>query len=240
MTSAPVPPSPPCPHRARSRWRVAERRYRSRRSPLKVEIRPRSFPRPVPRDPRRAAAPACRRRRASGRCLRIPSGLVSRPTARTLIWKCCPFGTGALPTCPAATCTFCSRKAFTTSLRRKVARSPAATGSSHRRIEYLRSPKMMTLPTPFTRFRRVAHVDVKVVADEQRVVAIVFSVEACGQHERTGVLVRCNAGRLHFGRQAAKRRRSTVLYVDRSDVEVASQVERRRDIARSVVAAASR
>ena len=77
-------------------------------------------------------------------------GSLSRPMARTLSWYGCPGGAGSCPTCPAATCTFCSRRARTTSLAVSL-RAARRTGSSHSRIEYLRSPKMRTSATPLTR-----------------------------------------------------------------------------------------
>ena len=57
---------------------------------------------------------------------------------------------GASPTAPAATCTFCSRSALVTSPADSW-RAASFCGSSQRRIAYLRSPKMITLPTPGTR-----------------------------------------------------------------------------------------
>ena len=59
---------------------------------------------------------------------------------------------GASPTAPAATWTFCSRSAVTTSPA-EIWRAASFCGSSHSRIAYLRSPKISTLPTPGTRFR---------------------------------------------------------------------------------------
>ena len=59
-------------------------------------------------------------------------------------------GAGACPRLPAATCTFCSRSALTTSLAVSW-RAASRSGSSHSRIEYLRSPKIVTSPTPGTR-----------------------------------------------------------------------------------------
>jgi hypothetical protein len=56
-----------------------------------------------------------------------------RPTARTLIWKACPAGAGCCPICPAATCTFCSRSAPTTS-EAVSPRDATRTGSSHSRM----------------------------------------------------------------------------------------------------------
>ena len=79
------------------------------------------------------------------------AGSRSRPTARTLIWYAWSGEAGDCPTWPAAICTFCSRSASTTS--EAISPRPAMrTGSSHRRIEYLRSPKIITSPTPGMRF----------------------------------------------------------------------------------------
>jgi hypothetical protein len=61
-------------------------------------------------------------------------GSASRPTARTLIWKACPACDGGCPIWPAATCTFCSRSAFTTSPAVSL-RLAIRAGSSQSRIE---------------------------------------------------------------------------------------------------------
>jgi hypothetical protein len=60
-------------------------------------------------------------------------GSESRPTARTLTWKVWPGGAGCCPTWPAATCTFCSRSAATTSEAVRP-RAATRTGSSHSRM----------------------------------------------------------------------------------------------------------
>ena len=75
----------------------------------------------------------------------------SRPAARTLIWYDCPSRAGESPTLPAATLTFCSRSALTTSPA-VMPRAASRGGSSQSRIEYLRSPKMITSLTPGIRF----------------------------------------------------------------------------------------
>ena len=80
------------------------------------------------------------------------AGSLSRPTTRTGIWKACVESDGGWPSWPAGISTFCSSSAFTTS----VAVSPRAaslTGSSQMRMAYLRSPKIITSPTPGTRLR---------------------------------------------------------------------------------------
>ena len=61
-----------------------------------------------------------------------------------------PGGRRRLPEAPAATWTFCSRSALTTSPA-VIWRAASRSGSSHSRIEYLRSPKIVTSPTPGTR-----------------------------------------------------------------------------------------
>jgi hypothetical protein len=74
----------------------------------------------------------------------------SRPIARTLIVYSWPSGAGASPSAPAATCTFCSRSALSTSPA-VMLRPASLVGSSHKRIANLRSPKTITSPTPGTR-----------------------------------------------------------------------------------------
>ena len=78
------------------------------------------------------------------------AGSLSRPTARTLTCRLWPAGAGCWPTWPAATCTFCSRSAATTS-EALSPRLATRTGSSQSRMAYRRSPKMNTSATPFTR-----------------------------------------------------------------------------------------
>ena len=73
---------------------------------------------------------------------------------------------GASPTRPAATCTFCSRSAVTTSPA-EICRAASFSGSSHSRIAYLRSPKMMHVADARHALDRVADVEVDVVADER-------------------------------------------------------------------------
>jgi hypothetical protein len=67
--------------------------------------------------------------------------VLRRPAARTLSWYMLPGPRGRLPRLPAATCTFCSRSASTTSPAVSAAGGQPV-GSSQSRIEYLRSPKM--------------------------------------------------------------------------------------------------
>ena len=83
---------------------------------------------------------------------------------------------GASPTAPAAAWTFCSRKRGHDVAGRDLARGELR-GSSHSRIALALAEDQHTLPTPGTRFMRVAHVDVEVVADEGRAVAVVLRVE---------------------------------------------------------------
>jgi hypothetical protein len=73
-----------------------------------------------------------------------------RPSVVTVSWKATFSGAGGSPTAPAATCTFCSRMALTTSL---VVRSRAwsRSGSSQTRIEYSAAPKIVRSPTPGVR-----------------------------------------------------------------------------------------
>jgi hypothetical protein len=76
----------------------------------------------------------------------------SRPWVLTTIWNCWPAGAGAWPICPAATWVFWVRTAAATSDADRLL-SAILSGSSQTRIEYSRSPKANTSPTPGMRAR---------------------------------------------------------------------------------------
>ena len=95
--------------------------------------------------------------------------------------------TALAPTLPAATWTFCSRSALTTS----AAVRPAArelSGSSHKRIAKRAFAEDDDVADAGHALERVAHVAVDVVADEQRVVLVVRREEA----ERAEKAGRCS------------------------------------------------
>ena len=71
----------------------------------------------------------------------------SRPCALTESWKVVSEGAGGAPSVPAATCTFCSRMARTTSVAVSC-RAASLSGSSQTRMLYSPAPKICTLPTP--------------------------------------------------------------------------------------------
>ncbi len=75
------------------------------------------------------------------------SGDTKRPLALICISKACGRLTGCWPTAPAATCTFCSRMAATTSLAVRL-RAAILLGSSHTRMAYSPEPNTSTLPAP--------------------------------------------------------------------------------------------
>ena len=78
-------------------------------------------------------------------------GSESRPTTRSVIWKFCFGSDGGRPSWPAGISTFCSCSAEITSAAVSC-RAASFVGSSQMRMAYLRSPKMITSPTPGMRF----------------------------------------------------------------------------------------
>ena len=86
--------------------------------------------------------------------------------------------------------------------------------------------------------QRVAHVDIQVIADEQRVVLPLVSVKTEHHDERTGVLIDRDPGLLHDTGQPAHHGGGAVVDVNGCDVQVAIQIEDRGYTTRSVVAAA--
>jgi len=74
------------------------------------------------------------------------SALASRPSVLTVTWKADEVS-GCCPTEPAATCTFCSRSAATTSLAVSP-RVATRDGSSQTRMEYSPAPQTSTSFTP--------------------------------------------------------------------------------------------
>ena len=105
-------------------------------------------------------------------------------------------------------------------------------GSSHRRIAYLRSPKIMHVADAGDALQRVLDVDVEVVAEEQRVVLRLLGVHADRHHEAGRLLLDGDAGGADFRRHAAERLVDAVLHVDLREILIARDVERdvdRRD-----------
>ena len=140
---------------------------------------------------------------------------------------------GGWPTCPAATCDVLLAQRADHVGRGQSARLARRTGSSHRRMEYLRSPKMMHVGDPGDALERVPHVDVDVVADEERR----RSAPPARRRRRPARI----AARLlvmvtpvvftSLGRRP-ERRVDAVLHVDRGQIDVAVEVEGRGDRAR--------
>jgi hypothetical protein len=69
-----------------------------------------------------------------------------------LYWKFNPLAVGGAPICPAATCTFCSRNAPTTSSDVSP-RALSLAGSIQIRMPKSLAPKIFTSPTPSSRAR---------------------------------------------------------------------------------------
>ena len=82
----------------------------------------------------------------------------------------------------------------------------------------------------------VAHIEVKVIADEKVVVFLVGRVETVRHHKRAGIFGDAYACRLHFNRQAPQRAGCPVLYVDRGHIQVAVQFKSSVDGSRAVIA----
>ena len=74
-------------------------------------------------------------------------------------------------------------------------------------------------------FQRIANEPVEVVADEQRVVAVVLREEPVGAQEPAGVLGDGDAVRAHIGRHAAERLIHAILHVNSRQIRVAANLE---------------
>ncbi len=156
------------------------------------------------------------------------AGSVNRPAARTLIWYVWPGPGGGAPTWPAATCTFCSRSACTTSSA-VMLRPASRSGSSHSRIAYRRSPKTNDVADAGHALQLVLDEPIDVVADEREVVFAVLGERARGEHEVVRDLRDRDADRVDLARQPPGDLRDPVLDVDGRDVQIARDVERDRD-----------
>ena len=91
---------------------------------------------------------------------------VRRPTARTLIWNIWFWRRGLLADLSGGDLDVLLRQRGD---RRRDAVSPRAAsrdGSSHKRMEYLRSPKMMHVSDALNTLQRILHVNVEIIADE--------------------------------------------------------------------------
>src|SRR5215831_19902827 len=83
----------------------------------------------------------------------------------------------------------------------------------------------------------ILHVNVDVVADKLRAVAIVFAVEANGANEGSSHLRHGDPSIFYFIWQSSQYLGDAVLYVYSSDVERTGQLEDDRNRTRSVVSA---
>ncbi len=78
---------------------------------------------------------------------------------------------------------------------------------------------------------RVLHVDVDVVAHEERVVSAGLAVHASAEHEVRRLFLDGDAGRPHLGRHASDRLVDAILDVDRGEIDVTGHVEGDVDLA---------
>ena len=147
-----------------------------------------------------------------------------------------PRGEGACPIAPAGFCRFCAWIALLTS----VAVTPSLVILSGiqpdaHRVDLLRAQSR------FADARQAAdlvhQVDLRVVGQEQRVVAIVAGHQADGHQERGRDLLHGDALPLHFGWQPRQRDVHAVLRLHRRDIRIGAQLECDRDGELAVVGA---
>ncbi len=84
----------------------------------------------------------------------------------------------------------------------------------------------------------VHQIDLRVVGEEQRIVAVVRGIQADGHQERARDLLHRDALALHFGRQARHGDADAILRLHGGDVRIGAQLERHLDVQRAVVGAA--
>ena len=198
------------------------------------------------RPPRRRAASAARRcsrrarrarRRANGSIwpcspalttmFSNSSSLTSRPCVSIRSWNSAELAAGGAPSWPAATWTFCSRIARTTSLAVRFS-ADTFSGSSQTRIAYSPAPNTRASPTPSIRASSSRTCSVRVVREIQHVVAVVGRDQVHDQREvRRGLLGHDAEPLRHLG-QLRQRLRHAVLHQHLGLVEVGAERERDR------------
>ena len=143
------------------------------------------------------------------------------------------IGAGGAPSTPAATWTFCSRMARTTSVAVSC-REASRSGSSQTRMLYSPAPKTWTAPTPVDARELVLHLQVRVVREVEHVVALVRRDEVHDHDEVGRGLLGRHADALHFLRQPRQRLRDAVLHLHLRVVEVGAEREGDRQRQRAV------
>src|SRR5262245_38620644 len=97
------------------------------------------------------------------------SASTRRPRVLTVYWKSWPLGTGGWPICPAAICTFCSRKTRITSPGGQVPRRQLVRIQPHAHAVVL-PPEGEDVADAVQPGQRVLKVDSRIIAQVQLVV----------------------------------------------------------------------
>ena len=156
------------------------------------------------------------------------SGSRRRPSVVTGIWNAWPAGTGGCPTTPEATWMFCSRSACDDVARRDVADWRAAPGSSQTPHAVLAEPEEVDVADAVDAPEHVAHLDERVVADVELVVALVRREQVHDHQEVGRRLERGDADAPDVLGEARLGDRHAVLHQHLRLVEVGAEPERDR------------
>ncbi len=161
------------------------------------------------------------------------SSVWSRPCALIESWKVVSLGDGGAPSTPAATCTFCSRIARTTSVAVSW-RDGQAVGIEPHPHAVLAGAEDLHAADAADAGQLVLHPQVGVVREVEHVVALVRRDEVDDHHQVGRGLLGRHADALHFRRQPRQRLRDAVLHLDLRVVEIAAERERHRQRHRAV------
>ena len=149
----------------------------------------------------------------------------------------CRAATGAWPSAPAGFCRFCALIALLMSVA--VSPSFAILSGIHphaHRVDLLRGQARIADARQAADL--VQQIDLRVVGEEQRVVAVVGRNQADHHQKRAGDLLHHHALPLHFGRQARQRDVHFVLGLNRGGVGIGAELKGDGDGDGSVVGAA--
>ena len=149
---------------------------------------------------------------------------VSRPWVLIESWNVASDGAGGAPSTPAATWTFCSRIARTTSLAVSC-RDASRSGSSQTRMLYSPAPKTCDGADAGQPRELVLDLQVRVVRQVEHVVALVRRDEVHDHDEVGRRLLGGDADALHVLRQARQRLGDAVLHLHLRVVEIGAERE---------------